>query len=69
MTLLAYTNADHWAIALPLKGAGVLPRWAEKYAFDKNDFPRDVLIEGLVRYLDGVASGDIVSAAAAANQD
>jgi hypothetical protein len=69
MTLLAYANADHWAIALPLKRAGVLPRWAEKYAFDKNDFPRDVLIEGLVRYLDAVAAKVTVSGAAAADQD
>ena len=48
-TLLALVNADHWAIAVavarshPLIGGTVINR---------NDYPREALLEALLRYLD-----------------
>jgi hypothetical protein len=47
--LLGYLNADHWAIAVPFN---------RKHAFirsnfiDKNAFPREVLLEAIVRYVE-----------------
>lgn len=48
-TLLAFTNADHWAMAVPV---------ARQHAFaaatfaNRNDFPREVMLEALLRYID-----------------
>jgi dienelactone hydrolase len=48
-TLLGYLNADHWAVAVPI---------ARSHAFlgstfvDKNAFPREVLLEAVVRYVE-----------------
>jgi hypothetical protein len=48
-TLLGYINADHWAIGVPIARshptiAGVL--------VDKNAFPREVLLEAVMRYIE-----------------
>jgi hypothetical protein len=48
-TLLAFTNADHWAMAVPV---------ARQHAFaaatfaNRNDFPREVMLEALLRYIE-----------------
>lgn len=48
-TLMAFANADHWAMAVPVARqhdvAGVI------YATD-NDFPREVMLEALLRYVE-----------------
>ncbi len=48
-TLLGYINADHWAIGVPIARshptiAGLL--------VDKNAFPREVLLEAVMRYIE-----------------
>ncbi len=48
-TLLAYLNADHWAVAVPI---------AREHGFigstlvDKNDYPREALLEAVLRYVE-----------------
>jgi hypothetical protein len=48
-TLLAYVNADHWALAVPI---------ARSHSFigstfvDKNDFPREALVEAILRFVE-----------------
>jgi hypothetical protein len=48
-TLLAFVNADHWAIAVPV---------ARSHSFvgstlvNHNDYPREVFFESLLRYLE-----------------
>jgi pimeloyl-ACP methyl ester carboxylesterase len=48
-TLLAFVNADHWALAVPI---------ARSHSFigstfvDKNDYPREALIEALLRFVE-----------------
>jgi len=48
-TLLGFVNADHWALAVPI---------ARSHSFigstfvDKNDFPREALIEAILRFVD-----------------
>jgi len=48
-TLLGFVNADHWALAVPI---------ARGHSFigstfvDKNDFPREALIEAILRFVD-----------------
>jgi pimeloyl-ACP methyl ester carboxylesterase len=48
-TLLAYANADHWAVALPI---------ARSHSFigstfvDQNDYPREALIEAILRFVE-----------------
>lgn len=46
--LLAIVNADHWAVALPVKER--LPLLA-KLVVNKNAFPRDVLLHALLEHL------------------
>jgi hypothetical protein len=41
---LGFANADHWAVALPLRQA--MP-WAESL-LDRNDYPRTVLLEAVI---------------------
>jgi hypothetical protein len=51
-TLLGYVDADHWAAALPLVRAappGLGPVLAS--LVDRNDFPREVLLEAVARYV------------------
>ena len=48
-TLLGFINADHWALAVPI---------ARSHSFigstfvDKNDFPREAMIEAILRVVD-----------------
>lgn len=47
-TFLGSLKADHWAVALPFDAAGRPPK-----GIDRNRFPRDALLEALVRYVSG----------------
>ncbi|MFK8079946.1 MAG: lipase family alpha/beta hydrolase [Granulosicoccus sp.] len=49
--LLAIVNADHWAVALPVKKRQPL---IARVLVDKNDFPRDVLLHALIGHLHDV---------------
>ena len=54
-TLLAYLNADHWAIAVPV---------AESHPFigrhfvDRNAYPREALFEALLRFIEEDMAGE-----------
>lgn len=55
-TLVAYVNADHWAVAVPV--ARNHPFVGNAFV-DQNDYPREALLEAIVRYLDeSLASPD-----------
>ncbi len=47
-TLLGYLNADHWAVAIPLSDIPV----ANQLLINHNTFPREVMLEAVLRYLD-----------------
>ena len=47
--LMGYLNADHWAIAVPFNRSH--PFISSKF-IDKNLFPREVLLEAIVRYVE-----------------
>ena len=51
--LLAFANADHWSIALPISRFESLagPGW-----FDGDDFPVEVLVEAILRYVELVTA-------------
>lgn len=53
--LLGLANADHWAIALPFSRAearaGLVTRLLSLLA-NRNHYPRDILLESIVRYID-----------------
>jgi len=61
-TLLGFLNADHWAIAVPVNRAH--PQIAKAFV-DHNDYPREALLEALLRFveedLDRRAAGHEVS--------
>ena len=46
--LLGYANADHWALTLPLAWHWPLL----SFFLDKNDYPREILLESIVRYVE-----------------
>jgi hypothetical protein len=48
-TVLAYLNADHWAVGVPL--ARTHPFIASAFV-DRNAFPREALMEAVVRYIE-----------------
>jgi len=48
-TLLAYLNADHWAVAVPI--AKTHPFIGRSFV-DRNDFPRAALTEALMRFVE-----------------
>lgn len=48
-TLLALVNADHWAIAVPVARSHPLIGGT---VINRNDYPREALLEALLRYLD-----------------
>ena len=48
-TLMGYVNADHWAIAMPISRD--MPMVA-KTLIDRNAFPREVLLEAIVRFVE-----------------
>jgi hypothetical protein len=48
-TLVGYLNADHWAPAVPIaRTHGVVG----KLFVDENDYPREALLEALLRFLE-----------------
>lgn len=49
-TILGYVNADHWAIAIGF-GRSDYPLW--RRPINHNSFPREVLIESILRYVAG----------------
>jgi hypothetical protein len=52
-TFLGYANADHWAVALPIvRGVPAGLRAAAATLLDRNAFPREVLLEAIVRHVE-----------------
>ena len=49
--VLAFVNADHWTIALPLSRLNAL---LGSTFFAREEFPRDVLLEAILRYVGSV---------------
>lgn len=47
--LLGYLNADHWAVAIPINRTHP---FISSHFVDKNAFPREVLAEALVRFIE-----------------
>ncbi len=47
-TLLGFLNADHWAVVLPI---GRSHRLIGETLVDHNDYPREALLEALLRYV------------------
>jgi hypothetical protein len=56
-TVLAFANADHWAMAVPVARHHDVPSFL--YATD-NDFPREVMLETILRTIDEDLAGDLV---------
>jgi len=54
-TLLAFANADHWAMAVPVARQRELASLT--YASD-NDYPREVMLEALLRYTEEELEAD-----------
>lgn len=54
-SLLGYANADHWAVVLPfsrhMDSLGFINKMIASYA-DKNAYPREVLLESIIRFVD-----------------
>ena len=48
-TLLALANADHWAMGVPVSRHTVL---AARTFANQNDYPREVMLEALMRYVE-----------------
>jgi pimeloyl-ACP methyl ester carboxylesterase len=48
-TLIAYANADHWAIAVPVARTH---EFLGSTLVDKNDYPREAFLEALLRFLE-----------------
>lgn len=48
-TLLGFVNADHWALAVPI---GRSHRFIGATFVDQNDFPREALIEAILRFVE-----------------
>jgi hypothetical protein len=53
-TLVACLNADHWAVAVPI--ARTHPKLA-KTLVDRNDYPREALLEAVLRFVEEDLSG------------
>ena len=53
--VLAFVNADHWAVALPLSRLSAL---LGSTLFGGDEFPRDVLLEAILRYVGTVLPND-----------
>jgi hypothetical protein len=57
-TFLGYANADHWAVALPIvRGVPPALRAAAAAVLDRNAFPREVLLEAIVRHVEEELAG------------
>lgn len=48
-TLLAFINADHWAVAVPVNSAH--PKIASLFV-DQNQYPREALLEAVMRFVE-----------------
>lgn len=48
-TLLGYVNADHWALGVPIARTR---RILDSTLVDQNDFPREALVEALLRFIE-----------------
>lgn len=48
-TLVAFTNADHWAMAVPVNRSHSI---ISKTVVNQNDFPREVFTEALLRFVE-----------------
>ena len=48
-TLVAYLNADHWALAVPIARTHDI---VGEILVDRNDFPREALHEALLRFIE-----------------
>ena len=48
-TLLGYLNADHWAVAVPVSKSHP---FIGRHFTDRNDFPRAILTEALLRFIE-----------------
>ena len=48
-TLIAFVNADHWAVAVPVARSHT---FMGKTFVDKNDYPREALFEALLRFVE-----------------
>lgn len=48
-TLLAFLNADHWAVAVPVNRSH--PLIGSAFA-DQNDYPREALLEAILRFVE-----------------
>jgi hypothetical protein len=48
-TLLAFPNADHWALAVPVDRQH---RFFGSTVVDRNDYPREALFEAIIRYIE-----------------
>lgn len=48
-TLIAYVNADHWALAVPVARSHSM---IGSVFVDKNDYPREALFEALLRFVE-----------------
>ena len=48
--VLGVLNGDHIAVGMPFnRNTGMVGRWVAKHLLDKNAFPREVLVEAVVR--------------------
>jgi hypothetical protein len=47
--LLGFLNADHWAVAVPLSRSHPV---ISRSLVDQNDYPREALIEALLRFIE-----------------
>lgn len=48
-TLLAYLNADHWAVAVPIVESHP---FIGRHFVDRNDYPRQAIVEALLRFIE-----------------
>jgi len=47
--LLGYLNADHWPVAVPIARN---PKLLANLVVDRNDFPREALLEATLRIIE-----------------
>ena len=59
-SLVAYLNADHWAVAVPVSRSHKL---LGSLLVNRNDYPREALIEALARFIDEDLDGRAGAAA------
>ena len=48
-TLMAYVNADHWALAVPIARTH---SFVASAVTTKNEYPREALLEAILRYVE-----------------